>query len=293
MIKSVLVIGNFSDTKCGFRVFSDATVTALANAGLTVGKFDGTYSEVYRRREQSIGRSSFFPDDITAYDVVHIIWHPATMNHYAGAEADWPSGVVKSQWNGCPAASCPFADRMDVRWGVLGREKDHRQLWYPVPDWIPPHTLPPSSPEFTVGFSGVREDGLGLIKAVCAEHGWTMNLSTPGVWLTLEEEIARLARSSVNAVWYGKYDDRGGSVMMSLASYRPQVLNIDSPMSQTLKGYPGFYDGRDEDVATPLLEAYHDWQFKAVMKDPALARQELSWTRAVEQLVEGWTAVQR
>ena len=285
----IAVIGNFSDNRCGFKNFSEQTVTALARAGHDVTKWDGTYSVVYARREAGI--ESFLPPDADSYDVLHTVWHPATMNHYAGAT--WPTGPVKSVWNGCPAAWCPFNDAMQVKWGVLGREEGHRQIWYPIPDWI--DNLPEANPAFTVGYSGVRGDGRLSLETVCRLHGWQMNFSDPAVWLSQEDEIRRLARSTVNVCWYGgEHDDRSGSAMVCLASKRPLLVNTVRMMTH-LYPYPDqvyiMPNGMDWlDLA--LTQLYKIWQQQEDFHQPQptgiLA--EKSWSAAVKVLEVGWEA---
>lgn len=287
----ICVLGNFSDRKCGFQNFSMQTVTALQRAGHDVLGYDGTYSLVYARREA--GQESFLPPDFNSFDVIHVIWHPATFNHYNGAP--WSEvTALKSVWNGCPAASCPFNDQMDVKWGVLGREKGHRQIWYPIPDWV--EDLPEPNEEFTVGYSGVRGDGLGLLTEVCETHGWQTNFSDKDIWLDQDSEIKRLARSTVNVCWYGPYDDRSGSAMVCLASKRPLVFNATSPMFTHLMSYANKGDGllAADDLDLILQQGYETWYGIPDGVDPGIppvsspVLQDLSWTSAVKVLEEGW-----
>jgi hypothetical protein len=281
----IAVIGNFSDRRCGFQSFSKQTAHALRRAGHDVTAFDGTYSTVYARREAGI--ESFLPPDPSSFDVLHVVWHPATLNHYAGAT--WPAGPVTSVWNGCPAAWCPFNDAMAVKWGVLGREEGHRQLFYPIPDWIT--DLPEPDPAFTVGYSGVREDGLPALRELCAKYGWATNFSDPALWLPVEDEIARVARSTVNVGWYsGAHDDRSSGAMLCLASRRPFLCN-HVRMFQHLEGYADVYfgDGTDgiAELEAALLRVEADWkQGRLIVPGPVL--DAYSWTKAVTLLEEGW-----
>lgn len=289
----ILVVGNFSDRRCGFQNFSLQTVTALRRAKHEVFSFDGTYSQVYARQQDPnfTFPQSFLPAAAADLDVIHVIWHPATLNHYSGAT--WPEGPVLSVWNGCPAASCPFTDRMDVRWGVLGKEQPpHRQLWYPIPDWVT--DLPPAAPEFTVGYSGVRREGLGTLEAICRARGWVLNASDPEVWLSQEDEIRRLARSTVNVCWYGyAHDDRSGSAMVCLASRRPLLTNT-APMFTQLAPYAHEHyraiGGEGREVLESALETiYREWfDYEEGMRYPRQVLTDLSWTAAVAELEKGW-----
>lgn len=308
----IAVIGNLTDVRCGFQNFSVQTIRALQHAGHDVTAYDGTYAQVYARREA--GMESFLPLDPLSYDVLHVIWHPATFNHYAGA--DWEGlkhdrrgrgqrTPVLSLWNGCPTAAwCPFLGQMDVAWDARGLLEGHRPIWYPIPDWI--DDLPPTNPAFTVGYSGVRRDGVGPLTEICERHGWQMNFSEPGAWLGLEEEVKRLARSSVNVGWYGGDDDRASSAMMCLASRRPFLCN-DVKMFLTIKpfantGATGNGIVQVEDRVQELEKALEQaWEAHVGFPDgidpgiPSLPQpqspvwQALSWSAAVKELEKGWT----
>lgn len=293
----ILVIGNFSDVNCGFMNFSNQTVIALLHAGHEVGVFDGTYSQVYDRHQRGV--DGFLPEDAASYDVIHVIWHPATLNHYSGAR--WPIGwqirderttkkPVLSVWNGCPAAWCPFTEAMDIRWGVLGREPEHHQIFYPIPDWIDlQHDE--TSLEFIVGYSGVRGDGLALLTEVCDKNGWEPNFSVKGVWYSIEEEIKRLAWSTVNVGWYGaEHDDRSGSAMMCLASRRPFLCNR-VPMFTHVLPYVDrseIYTG--EDLEDSLQTVRRDWLNRS-LKYPYQILKDYSWSKACRILEAGWQEV--
>lgn len=282
----ILVIGNFSDVNCGFMNFSNQTVIALLHAGHEVGVFDGTYSQVYDRHQRGV--DGFLPEDAASYDVIHVIWHPATLNHYSGAK--WPAGPVLSVWNGCPAAWCPFTDAMDIRWGVLGREPEHHQIFYPIPDWSEP--LPHlETGVFTVGYSGVRGDGLDALRQVCEKHGWFPNFSEKGKWFSIEDEINRLAASTVNVGWYGaEHDDRSGSAMMCLASHRPFLCNR-VPMFEHVLPYVDrseIYTG--EDLEESLQTVRRDWLNRS-LEYPNQILKDYSWSTACRILEAGWQEV--
>lgn len=284
----ILVIGNFSDVNCGFMNFSNQTVLALDEAGHTVAMFDGTYSQVYARHQRGV--DGFLPPTAADFDVIHVIWHPATLNHYSGAK--WPAGPVLSVWNGCPAAWCPFTDAMDIRWGVLGREPEHHQIFYPIPDWSEPlrylETL-----WFTVGYSGVRGDGLEALKAVCEKNDWAMNFSKKGKWYSIEDEINRLAASTVNVGWYGaEHDDRSGSAMMCLASHRPFLCNF-VPMFAHVIPYAEqqeIYCGVDLEESLQAVRT--DW-VNGRLRYPKQILQDYSWSRACHILEAGWQEVRK
>jgi hypothetical protein len=281
----VLVVGNFSDQRCGFQNFSVQTVTALQRTGAEVAQFDGTYPAVYKRREA--GEDPFFPPEVSRYDVVHIIWHAATMNHYSGAT--WPPHTLLSWWDGGPTdASCPFEAAMHVKWSSYPRN-GYYALGYPVPDWTDSiRPLPLADPDFTVGSSSVRGDGVEQIRAICLARGWATNFSDGG-WLSVEDEIRRLARSSVNVCWYHTspiWHDLASAPSMMLAAGRPLLINKDS-LTRHLHDFRDIYVARDDNLERELVTMEDRWQRGAIIK-PLRAARQLSWTIAADKLVSTW-----
>lgn len=285
----VLVIGNFTDRRCGFQNFSVQTVTALRRAGVDVMAFDGTYSTVYERQQQGI--DAFFPPDVGTYDIVHVIWNALTLNHYSGA--DWTKCRRTSWWEGGPSdASCPFKAAMQIRWSDYPRDGYH-YLWYPVPDWV--ENLPEPAAEFTVGVSTVRGDGAVLVKAACEAHNWAMNFPEPDQWLSPEDEIRRLAKSTVNVCWYRTppiWHNRASAPSMLLASGRPLLIN-DDPLTAHLHERVDLYlmpsagnpahDGERVDLALRKLHSRN-------LILPTATRRDLSWTVATARMLEVWRA---
>lgn len=292
----IAVVGNFSDQRCGFQNWSVQHLTALARAGHTVWPEDATYSQIYARLQTGIGQYAYLSPEAYQADVIHIIWHPATMNHLTGAT--WPTGPgtrpLLSLWNGCPQASCLFTDAMDVRWAVIPIPRDmvpHRSAFYAVPDWIddlPPAPPAQSSQAMTVGYTGVRNESLAELQAICTRHDWTLNLRPAGEWNSVEDEIRRMARSVVNVAWYSReHDDRSGGVMMALASGRPQVVN-HVRMFEHLEGRGDLYWGTHPgDLEALLLQIEEEWRDDRLTLPTATAA-DFSWTRLVATLEAGW-----
>jgi hypothetical protein len=288
----ILLIGNLSDTRCGFANFTQQMATALprdASVSLTV--WDGTYSEIYRRREA--GTPTFWPEDIETYDVIHLIWHAMTLNHYSGA--DWASlkHPIVSWWDGGPSdASCPFLDWMQVRWSDYPRE-GYEYSPYPVPDWVT--DLPQPDPVFTVGASSVRGDGVAEIQQICEQYGWAMNLPTPGVWRSLEEEIRRLARSTVNVCWYRTpplWKNRASAPSMLLASKRPLLINRDDLVAHLWEA-EDVYHGKWGNLEPALGAIYWSWAHRRPLKLPLASADSLSWTRATAHFLAVWETARR
>lgn len=294
----VLVIGNLSDVRCGFQNFSAQTLTALTRAGHAVVAFDGTYSAVYARHQDAATHPfAFFPPDVASFDVIHIIWNALTLNHYNGA--DWAGlamrpdgGPIISWWDGGPSdASCPFLEWMQVRWSDYPRPGYH-YLDYPVPDWLDPLTFPPPAPSFTVGASSIRGDGMALIEDICTRQQWAMNLPTPGAWVPLEDEIRRLARSTVNVCWYHTpplWHNRASAPSMLLAARRPIVINTD-PLVAHLWARPDIYHGEDtaQGLEQTLLAIAHRPEARRLT--PRVTADAFSWTRATNVMTHVWRA---
>lgn len=286
----ILLVSNFSDKRCGYQNFSVQMLTALRRAGHEVTPFDGTYSAVYARQQE--GQSGFLPPDAGGYDVIHTIWSAQTMNHYSGCQ--WPTGPLLSIWDGGPSdAYCPFMGVMQCRWTCYDRSAEgYHENWYPIPDWI--NDLPETSPEFTVGCTSVRGDGVAEIREVCERRGWEMNLPTPGAWIPLEEEVRRLALSTVNVSWYQTpplWKDRAGAPSTALASHRPLLVSQDSLLSH-LEGFSDLYHGTLKVHGGAGLEAaleavWDDWKASRLVY-PSEVLDRLSWSRSAALYGQIW-----
>ena len=297
----VLLIGNLSDRRCGFQNFTAQMQHALhARGDVELTMYDGTYSAVYAL-QQLPGRhyDGFFPANLDEFNVVHLVWNAMTMNHYAGAPWSLLEGIVlRSWWDGGPSdASCPFEPHMDVKWSDYPRE-GYEYMAYPVPDWV--DDLPATAPTFTVGCSSVRGDGVASVREVCQKHGWALNLPEPGQWLSIEDEIRRLARSSVNVCWYNTpplWHNRASAPSMLIAALRPLLIN-DDPLVAHLQGYTGeqgIYKGSKHgwDYGPNLEEcliALDMLHPTGGLSTPQRPLSDLSWTRAARQFVQTWEA---
>jgi hypothetical protein len=294
----VLLIYNASDRRCGIANYGYQTAVALTRAGHELTVWDGTYSAVYARQQVNAPSLGMFPPDVNTYAVVHTCWHAMTLNHYAGAP--WADVTALRSWvNGGPSnTTCPFEPFMDVRWGHY-RSAERAALGYhmtplPIADWVT--DLPAPDPVFTVGATSIRGDGVPEIRQVCEAHGWAMNLPDPTAWLTLEDEVRRLARSTVNVCWYNTpplWKDWGGAPSTALASHRPLLISQDS-LFEPLWHRADLYHGeiqRGEDQPPTLggyLEAIHrDWQ-AGTLRMPAQVLQDLSWTTVAADFTRVW-----
>lgn len=297
----VLLIGNLSDKRCGFQNFTQQMITALRRCpGVQLDVFDGTYTEVYARQQRpETQHLGLFPGNVLEYDVVHLIWNAMTMNHYSGAP--WASltgaGVVTSWWDGGPSdSSCPFIDHLQVRWSDYPRDGYH-YMHYPVPDWV--YNRPEPANVFTVGASSVRGDGVAELRHNCEQLGIALNLPVPGQWLSVEDEIRRLARSHVNVCWYNTpplWKNRASAPSMLLAALRPILVNND-PLVEHLKTYTpsqGVYHGTRTPGHSPsmveCLAGLQRMYASGTLSAPFVPYNDLRWESAAQEFVNVWAA---
>ena len=244
----VLVVSNSGTTACGIAEVGRQMARGLQSAGADVTVWDGSYEAIYARQQRQI--APFFPPDVEAYDVVVVNWHPLSLNHYTGAQA-WPSrplrvGILHEQTD----SYCPFRAAFD-RIEAPEQKTDEHAFDYPCVAYESPVR---PDPPVVLGVSSLRGDGYGPVADLCARRGWTLNAPTPGVWLPIEAEIDRLARSTVTVAWYHADQGKASGVMTLVAARRPVVVS-DSSMFSQVRGWTGIYTGPSlvEAVARALV----------------------------------------
>lgn len=293
----ILVVADFTAQPCGIRNFADQTVRALSNhPGLEVDTWDGHYPELYRRREAQ--EPCYLPDNAASYDVIHVNWHPIAFNtygadhfpppvHYStgGYSRLWKKPILSVYLNDVPPWSgCPFHDRADVRF-TAEASPGCIVLPYPVADWM---ELPPVDPEFSVGCSTVREDGVWKVREICDAQGWEFRLPNRAQpWLSYEQEVQRIARNTVNVLWYHEGRGKSGGLSQAVSAQRP-IICSDSPMfSHFAPYYFSLYRGTE--LEPLLLQVHTDWEQDG-LRLPVLAAREMAWSRATTRMVEAWEA---
>lgn len=301
----VLVVGDFTSQPCGIRNFADQTVTALArHPGLEVTPWDGYYPEIYRRREA--GEPAYLPADAETYDVIHVNWHPIAFNTYgpdhfpcprARAYPDPPGRLPKvvkgpilsvylhdiPPWSGCP-----FHERADVCF-TSEPSPGCVVLPYPVADWV---ELPPCDPTvFSVGCSTLRGDGVAEVEAICAARGWPFRVPdrTAG-WRAFEEEVQRIARNTVNVLWYHEGRGKSGGLSQTIAARRPVIISESPMFDHFAEYYWELYRGAN--LEKLLQFAYTDWVGQDMMR-PISSAEGRSWSKATAQMVAAWEAARQ
>lgn len=283
---TVLVVGDYTRTPCGIKNFLDQTYEALRrHPGVQVGQWDGHYPELYRRREA--GEPTYLPADAASYDVIHVNWHPISFNTYGPDH--FPAGPLLSVYlNDIPPWSgCPFHDRADVRFAAEP-SPDCIELPYPCADWI---TLPPVDHGFSVGCSTVRGDGVETVRRLCQREGWEFRVPdhTKG-WLPYEQEVQRIARNTVNVLWYFEGRGKSGGLSQAISAGRPVVCS-GSPM------FSHFWDYRDclyfsDDLEEALWQVHDDWEQGCLLR-PGRAAAARSWSKATAVMVQAWEEARR
>ena len=274
-----------SPLRCGIRNFGEQLTTALRRAGAEVDEWDANYSTIHRREEAQDPLGTYLPKDASTYDVVHVNWHPITTNTYNPEHFDQIGNVLLSVYlhDLPPWSSCPFVHKADARITSEPDPLSTLELIYPVVDWV--EDLPNLDPAFTVGWTGIRGDGLVELEKICAARGWKLNLGNPNVWLSLEDEIRRLARSTVNVCWYKEDRGRSGAASTCLASGRPLIVN-DSPMLAHFVGYHQVVRGGCLDQTLSTLNKIRSVEGLHFDND---ATDDLSWSRAASRLLSHWS----
>lgn len=277
---------NVSATRCGIRNFGDQLSLALRHAGHEVLDWDIEYSYIYALIQQQ--QPAYLPADVLTYDVVHHNWHPITSNTFGPGHFPWPSGsgpLVSVYLHDIPPFSgCPFHDRAEVRF-TAEPSPGCVEIPYPIADWLT--DLPEPDPTvFSVGVAGVRGDGIGLVREVCASHNWPVIEPPRDGWLSFDDAVRHQARATVNVQWYFEGRGKSGGASQAIASCRPVLLN-HSAMFSHLASYGDCLYIR-EDLETALEEIHRDWQ-ESVLCHPHRVIRERGWLSwGVPAFIHAW-----
>lgn len=279
----ILLVADFTSQPCGIRNFADQTVTALRrHPGLEVDTWDGDYP--------TAARAGYLPSYAHQYDVIHVNWHPVAFNHYLPEH--FPDGPILSVYlhDVPPWSTCPFFERAQVRF-TAEPSPGCVELPYPIADWVP---LPDPAPGvFSVGSSTVRGEGQAALEAICQAQGWEYCPRIGGQWLTFEAEVQRLARHSVNVLWYDEKRGKSGGLSQALAAGRPVIVS-QSPMFSSYLSWH-FPDGifrptpTAETLPALLDVVHHLWALERLDHFlPTRIREARSWGWATAILVNQW-----
>jgi hypothetical protein len=280
----VLLVTNLSAPRCGIQNFGVQTAIALRNAGAQVTEWDGCYQAIYEK--------PYLPEDAITYDVIHLNWHPVTINHYCPDH--FPRGPLLSVYlNDLPPwSSCPIFDRADVRFSAEPHPRCIT-LPYPIADWI--EDLPDPPDTFTVGWSGVRGDGAELLRDVCGDLGVATN-PPDGVWRSFDDEVRRQAQSTVNVLWYHEQRGISGGASQAAAARRAVLLNNSRMFAHFWPYEKELYLYREPCNLDPashlkfMLEEIWTADQNGTIRTPYSMLTELGWSTAAARMLDVWQA---
>lgn len=279
----VLHISNHSAGRCGVALFGLQCSDALRAEGVDVVDWDGHYPPLHAREEQGV--PSYLPDRPSDFDVIHLNWQPATLNHYQSGM--FPPGPLYSVFlhDLPPWSTCTFEDRMHVKFALEPYE-GATEIPPPGPDYKPTQDM---AETVTIGRSNIREAGRDELAAICAKHGWVFNDSRPE-WLSETEEVERLATSWVNVVWYNENRSRGSAAMMCAAARRPLLLSDESQRFAHLKPYADeLYFRPLHTLEASLVEIVNDVRRgHGREKRPTRVVDAFSWRAAARTMIATW-----
>ncbi len=251
----------------------------------------------------------YLPPDAEEYDVIHLNWHPVTINHIL------PEHLPKR-----PKISCFFHESAPV-WETHG----YPVLWegvefrwtsepmvggtyfqVPCPDVDiedPPteaFNLGPALGEVILGTSGIRGEGLDRIIPACERRGWSHRGSNSKVWLPMPEEVKRLSSCTINiAHYHSGYTGQSMAVMTLVAARRPVLINSNR-MLRTIKMFshpipdPYRIDGTIpaqvyciEDVEEGIDTILEDMS-EGVARRPTWLAHIYRWSFRVRLMIERW-----
>jgi hypothetical protein len=288
----VLFVSNrMPETGCGISLWGHLQVDALRAAGCEV-----TYHESWP--------PVYLPDDAGAYDVVYLNYHPITLAHIQPQHLPiWrPKGAIKP-------LICAYIHEAHPHWWERNQFPD---IWraldlrlteepipgqdvipfqLPAPNYVPKGDWPRSGSAPLIGHTGIRGDGLDRLGPACERNGWELSTSkTAGRWLTMEEEIERLAACDILvAHLHGGYSGQSSSVMTAIAARRPLLINSNRMLQQIWARDQELAKElyRIEDVETGIATILVDLAL-GVAKRPLQLAEHYSWRNQTAKLIEIW-----
>jgi hypothetical protein len=281
----ILHISNHSVDRCGVALFGRQCSAALRAEGAEVVDWDGYYPTVYAKEQTK--EPSYLPADVSTYDVVHLNWQPATLNHYHPSlfpPIRSPRPLTSIFLHDLPPwSTCVIADRMQVTF-ALEAYPGAIEIPPPSPDYRP--TSAPAS-AVTIGRTNIRDAGREALAAICARYGWIFNDSDPDHWLSEHDEVERLARSWVNVVWYDEHRSRGSAAMVAAAARRPLLLSTSHRFSHLWPYAHELYLRSLDDLGASLRAIVSEVR-RGVAKVPNQIPDVFGWRRAARQMLAAW-----
>jgi hypothetical protein len=274
----ILYVTDWSTQRCGIAAFGHEMVQALqADPELEVTVWNANYPHLHALEEK--GLPAYMPADAEDYDVVFMNWHPGSCNHYLPQHLPTKPVIAAFLHDLKRYSWCPYEERIDLPFASEPNPEGWIPMAYPCSDYDPPVKWQPGDP-IRIGWSGIRGDGKGDILQLCEKYGWQPNIPSER-WLSTEEEIDRLALSTVNVFFYRSGQGRASAVMKAVAAQRPIVLS-NSPMFDYYRENFQLDFWWVEDLEATLCNAVVCWGDKI----PISCRAANLWSKSVARYKE-------
>lgn len=300
----ILLVSNHATERCGVAQYGRHLFNAAANAGVPIVPWHST-------------PKAPLPDEAEAFDLIHVNWHAATVGHLQPEHFE--GGPPLSVFIHEPASLCPLIPQaalvLSTEPSIEGYDRvlPHRFEVFPNPclDYIPRAEW--DGLEVTLGFSGIRRDGLDWIEGAVGRqrlelvdqdgapglgevnpHAWRLcpSSSDPDGWLSDEAELERMASHALNVYHYHSANSgQSYAVMTGIAARRPLLVNRNR-MMEHVWSEPGIGDEVYvvDDVAEGIHEIVRDLREGREKRPFELAKRR-SWSLAVETLAGWWGEV--
>lgn len=226
-MKTVNLVSNWDSPRCGIQGFGEDLAAALEYAGF----------QVDRR-----GWGAPLLDHRTIYN-----WH-----HQTAPPIDPPEGpctVIAHEVPLYPDVVWPDWFRRPGVQVLVGEPYQHYEVFrYPALDYVSPYR--PQGETVILGTTGLRGDGVELLRRACQHAGWVFSCSPEKYFASRQEEIDRLAGCHVVALWYWA-TGRAQSLALpvALAARRPLLLSQSSMLARTTHPRVPWTEQLDEIIA--------------------------------------------
>lgn len=295
----ILLVSNHATERCGVAAYGRHLFNAVQDTGIHVAPWHST-------------PEAPLPDKAAEFELIHVNWHAATVGHLK--VGDFPAESKLSVFIHEPASVCNLVEKADLVISTepianLGQGFQRFGLFpNPCLDYTPRSEW--DGLEVTLGFSGIRRDGLDRIEGAIERqklelvdqdgppgldevnpHAWRLCASAkdPDGWLSDEAELERLAACAMSVFHYHSGNSgQSYAVMTGVAARRPLLVNRNR-MLEHIWGEPGIEEEVYvvDDVAEGIHQVVKDLREGREKRPFELAKRR-SWSVAIEKLVGWW-----
>jgi hypothetical protein len=183
-VTRIAIVSNWTAPRCGIQSFGEDLAAALRYAGLFVREWDWSMP---------------LWQIVEGMDHVIYNWHPGTSP--AIDPPPEPCTVIAHEVPLYSDVVWPDWFRRSQTYVLVGeRYEGYAVLRYPMLDYVSP--CEPPERGFRLGTTGIRGDGVELLRAAADKAGWEFSCSPTDRFATRQEEIDRLAGCHAVALWY-------------------------------------------------------------------------------------------